>query len=164
MHPIKGEPYTSVEQPAECLPFRKDDHMERGKKILNIAGWTVIIITQALLGFFGGYIFSIVGYNTWLSTILSLWVGDTIGIFIIGAIVLAFRRSVQPKNYFMRFIACAFAALLPIGVLIILSYFAGYDSDLVQGGWGAMLTVLTVVTGILGFYIPNWIGSPQTDG
>ena len=138
--------------------------MERGKRILNIAGWTVIILLQALFGFFGGYIFSIVGYNTWLSTILSLWVGDTIGIFVIGAIVLAFRRSVQPKNYFMRFIACAFAALLPIGVLIILSYFAGYDSDLIQGGWGAMLTVLTVVTGILGFYIPNWIGSPQTDG
>lgn len=138
--------------------------MNNGGKILAVLGWIITIIFQALLGLFMGYIFSIVGYNTWLTTILSLWVGDAIGIFIVGATSLALRPSVQPKNYFMRFSASAFGALLPIAVLIVLSYITGYDSDLIQGGWGAMLTVLSIVTGILGFYIPSWIGSSQTDG
>jgi hypothetical protein len=137
--------------------------METGRKILNVIGWVVTILLQALLGFFVGYIFSVVGYNTWLSTILSLWVGDTIGIFIIGAISLALRHSMQPKSYFMRFSACAFGALIPIGVLILLSITSGYDSDLIQGGWGAILTVLSVATGILGFYVPGWILAPETD-
>lgn len=138
--------------------------MDTGRKILYVTGWIVTIILQALLGFFMGYIFSIVGYNTWLSTILSLWVGDTIGIFIIGAISVAMRPSVQPKNYFMRFSACAFGALLPIAVLIVLSFSKGYDSDIIQGGWGAILTVLSVMTGILGFYIPSWVLTSKTDG
>jgi hypothetical protein len=138
--------------------------MERGKKVLNIAGWAVVVILQALLGTFSGFILSGTGYNTWLSYLLSWWVGDTIGVFIIGAIALALRRSVQSKNYFMRFTACAFGALLPIGVLIMLSYISGFDSDLIQGSWGAMLTVLAVVTGILGFYVPGWIVPVQTDG
>jgi hypothetical protein len=135
--------------------------MENSRKTLNIAIWTATIVLQALFGTFAGFILSGTGYNTWLSYLLSWWVGDTIGIFVVGAISLVMRRSIQPKSYFMRFVACAFGALLPIGVLIVLSYIAGFDSDLIQGSWGAILTLLAVVTGILGFYVPSWIGPPQ---
>ena len=130
--------------------------MNTGMKILNVIGWILTIVLQVLVGFFGGFIFAVSGYNTWLSTILSLWVGGALGIFAVGAIALQLRRSVVHKNHFIRFSATALGALIPVAILIILSYNVDYDSDLIQNRWGAILAMLAVVTGILGFYAPGW--------
>lgn len=130
--------------------------------ILNVIGW-MLTIMQPLIGFFGGFIFSVVGYNTWLSSILSLWVGDAVGIFSAGAIALLLRRSEAPKRFFMRFAATAFGSLIPIGVLIVLSMNLGYESDVIQGRWGAILALLAVVTGVIGFYVPSWVNIPESD-
>ena len=131
-------------------------------KILNVIGW-ILAIMQPMIGFFGGFIFAVVGYNTWLSYTLSLWVGDAVGIFAAGAIALLLRRSEAPKRFFMRFAATAFGSLIPIGVLIVLSMNLGYDSEVIQGRWGAILTVLAVVTGVIGFYTPSWFNIPEAD-
>jgi hypothetical protein len=130
--------------------------------ILNVIGW-MLTIMQPLIGFFGGFIFSVVGYNTWLSTILSLWVGDAIGIYAAGAIALLLRRSEDPKRFFMRFAATAFGSLIPIGILIVLSMKLGYESDVIQDRWGSILSLLAVVAGVIGFYVPGWINIPEAD-
>lgn len=125
------------------------------RKILDTAGWIVTILLQVLLGLFLGFVFSVIGRSTWLLDFMSLWLGDTIGVFAVGAVALLIRRSMQPRIFLPRLGATALAAMLPILILILLVLSAGYESELIQGGLGALLTMLTPVSGVLGFYAPR---------
>jgi hypothetical protein len=133
-------------------------------KILNIIGWIVTLLLQILLGLFLGFVFSVIGRSTWLLDFISLWLGDTIGVFAVGALALLLRRSTQPKIYLLRLGATALGALMPILILIVLVLTLGYESDVIQGRWGAILTMLAVVTGLAGFYIPSWLFRDNGDG
>ncbi len=138
--------------------------MNVAQKILDIIGWIVTLLLQVLLGLFLGFVFSVIGRSTWLLDFISMWLGDTIGVFAIGALALLIRRSTHPRILLMRLGATALGALIPIGILILLVLSLGYESEAIQDRWGAILTMLAVVTALVGFYFPSWLFRGNSEG
>ncbi|MFH2039072.1 MAG: hypothetical protein ABIJ65_06520 [Chloroflexota bacterium] len=74
----------------------------------------------------------------------------------LGALAIAMRKSIQPKKYLARLIFAFAGMLVPIAVLIAVGTSQGYDSELINGGLGMLMTVLAVILAIVGFYLPGW--------
>ncbi len=46
--------------------------------------------------------------------------------------------------------------LIPIAILVAVGLKEGFDSEVINGGLGLILTVLANLVGTIGFYIPGW--------
>ena len=131
------------------------------KKIFSILGWIITIVLQIALGQIGGTLAIAIGQGKMQESMILLWVGITAGVFLIGALAILLRHAIHPKKYIFRLGLTCLGALIPITVLLIFGLNQGFDSEIISGGLGLILTLFASILGLIGFYIPGWIKSKQ---
>jgi hypothetical protein len=148
--------------------------MNTRKKIFKIAGWIFTILNQAVMGYLTIFLFSVMGstlltpdntsWRGWLINLLVVWLGFGIGVFSVGALSLNLGWSGSPKKYRARLIGTVIGGLIPILVLIGIRLAiapSGTDSqfqEVIANQWQPRLTTISLLTGLLGFYLPGWMG------
>lgn len=144
------------------------------KKILRIVGWIFTILNQAVMGYLTIFLFSVMGstlltpdntsWGGWLINLLLVWLGFGIGVYSVGALSLNLGWSGSPKKYRARLIGTAIGGLIPILVLIGIRMVIapnGTESqfkDVIANQWQPRLTSSSLVTGLVGFFLPGWMG------
>jgi len=144
------------------------------KKILRIAGWIFTILNQAVMGYVTIFLFSVLGstlfspditsWGGWITILLFVWLGFVIGVYSVGALSLNLGWSGSPKKYRQRLFFTLMGGVIPILVLIGIRLAIapnGTESqykEVIANLWQPRLTSSSLVTGLLGFYLPGWIG------
>ena len=129
------------------------------KKILNVLAWIITIVFQIALGQIAGTIAIAIVQGKMPESMILLWVGITVGVFLIGALAILLRRTIRPKKYLFRLGLTGLGVLIPVAILIAVGLNQGFDSEIISGGLGLILTLLASILGMIGFYIPGWIKS-----
>jgi len=127
------------------------------KKILNVLAWIITFALQIALGQITGTVALAIGRGKMPGSMILLWIGITIGVFLIGALAILLRRSIRPKKYLFRLGMTGLGALIPIAILIFIGLSQGFDSEIINGGLGLILTLFACILGMICFYIPGWI-------
>lgn len=143
------------------------------KKTLRIAGWVFTIANQAVMGYVTIFLFYALGstlfspdntsWGDWLSILLVVWLGFAIGVYSVGALSLNLGWSGSPKKYRQRLFCTLMGGAIPILVLIGIRLAIapnGMDSqfqEVITNQWQPRLTSSSLVTGLLGFYLPGWM-------
>jgi len=126
------------------------------KKILNFFAWLLTLLLQAALGMVAGTFGVGMGQGRMPISLVYTGLGIFIAVFLLGALAIAMRKSIQPKKYLARLIFAFAGMLIPIAVLISVGTSQGYDSELINGSLGLLMTVLAILLAIVGFYLPGW--------
>ncbi len=126
------------------------------KKILNFFAWLITLLLQAALGMVAGTVGVGIGQGKMPDSLLITGLGIVIGVFLVGALAIAVRKSIQPKKYLPRLVYAFIGMLVPMAALVAVGTSQGYDSELIDGGLGLLMTVLAVLLAIIGFYLPGW--------
>lgn len=128
--------------------------MKIAKAALDGFVWVIAILFQALAGLVTGYIFFADGYGD----IVFMWLGITLGVFVIGVLVTIFRKAFQPKKYLLRLGLSGLCASLPLIVFYqtdLFFYNADYETPL-------EFPFAAVLMSILGFYIFRWLNNGRS--
>jgi hypothetical protein len=154
-HPRMGkEKVISTIKTSEFIIIRRSFHtsvdkMKIVKTTLNIAAWVIAIVFQIVMGFIVGYTFFAEGYGN----IIFMWIGMTIGIFLMGMLVTVFRRTISPKRYFLRLGLTALCVSVPLIVFYRSKQFI-YNADYETPPF---FPFLAIIVGIIGFYVIGWL-------
>lgn len=133
--------------------------MSAVKKIFNVLSWIITILFQVASGQIAGRIAITIGQGKVLESIIFLWIGIAVGVFLIGALAILLRRSIYPKKYLSRLGLTSLGVLIPIAILVAVGLSQGFYSEIFNNGLGLMLKRLAYIFGMIGFYIPGWIKS-----
>ncbi len=131
--------------------------MSTGKKILSVLGWIITVILQVAFGQIAGTIALAIGRGEMPESMIFLGIGIAVGIFLIGALAILLRRAIQPKKYLSRLGFTVLGVLIPLTILVAIGLSQGFDSEIINGGLGLLLTLLASVLGMIGFYVPGWV-------
>ena len=143
------------------------------KKILRIAGWIFTILNQAVMGYVTIFLFSVLGstlfspditsWGGWITILLFVWLGFVIGVYSVGALSLNLGWSGSPKKYRQRLFFTLMGGAIPILVLIGIRLAIAPNGtenqykEVIANLWQPRLTSSSLVTGLLGFYLPGWM-------
>ncbi len=117
------------------------------KIILNILTWIISVTFQIVTGFVVGYIFFAEGYGN----ILFLWIGITLGVFLVGILGTILRKTISPKRYFLRLGLTALGVSLPFVVFYRTDlFFYNADYEIFP-----LVPFLAIAIGIMGFYVSD---------
>lgn len=140
------------------------------RKIASVIIWTITILAQVKFSFFAGMIVFPAGGGQIPISVLFMWLGTTLGIFLIGALPLSLMRSISPKQYLARLILTALVVLIPLAIISTFGYALNGDKEIIGSGLdffnftnvGTYIFLFSApVLGVLGFYIPNWISAEK---
>jgi hypothetical protein len=131
--------------------------MNAVKKILDILAWIVTILLQVATGQVAGTLALAIGRGQMPASLFLLGLGIGVGVFLIGALAILARRAIRPKKFLSRLGLTLAGVLIPIAILAAVGSSQGFDSEILNGGLGLLLTLLACILGTLGFYIPGWI-------
>ncbi len=131
--------------------------MSTGKKILSVLGWIITVILQAAFGQIAGTIALAMGGGKMPESMIFLGIGIAGGVFLIGALAILLRRAIQPKKYLSRLGFTVLGVLIPLAILVTIGLSQGFDSEIINGGLGLLLTLLASLLGMIGFYFPGWV-------
>ena len=131
--------------------------MSTGKKILSVLGWIITVILQVAFGQIAGTIALAIGRGKMPESMIFLGIGIAVGVFLIGALAILLRRAIQPKKYLSRLGFTVLGVLIPLAILVAIGLSQGFDSEIINGGLGLLLTLLASILGMIGFYVPGWI-------
>ncbi len=126
------------------------------KKVLNVLVWIITILLQIAMGQIAGTIALAIGQGKMPESMFLLWIGIALGVFLIGALAILLRRAIQPKKYLSRLGFTSLGVLIPVAILLVIGLSQGFDSEIINGGLGLLLTLLASVLGMLGFFLPGW--------
>jgi hypothetical protein len=132
--------------------------MSAGGKFLSGLGWLITIPLQVIIGYLAGVFALGIARGALPVGILYIWLGITLGIFLMGALVLLVRRAIRPKKYLARLGFTLLGAAIPLAILWALGTSQGFDSQAIQGGLGLLLPILAAILGLVGFYVTGWFG------
>lgn len=125
--------------------------MKTAKAALHGFLWIIIILFQIVVGFVTGYNFFAEGYGD----LVFMWLGITLGVFVIGLVSTVFCKTFQPKKYLVRLGLSGLCASLPLIIFYqtdLFFYNADYETPL-------EFPLLAVLMGILGFYVFHWLNN-----
>jgi hypothetical protein len=140
------------------------------KFILRLFGWLLTIILQIAAAFLIVFLFTIIfaGVDTtsrlgWLESLFVIWLGDVIGINLVG--MAAMRLVWKEYRVLMapRLIGTMVGALIPFLILMLIGYRVPVGDagtpfyDLVTNYWQPILTQAALFTAIVGYYFPNFL-------
>jgi len=142
--------------------------MESRPKLLTIIGWALTIILQGTLALVMVFVISlffpgldITTRGGWISSLIAIWLGFTLGIFAGGWFQVR-RRESTTRLYSTRLGWTALAVLLPLAILVGIGL--RYDPsdgsafrDFILNNWEPRLSQLSLWLGIIGYYLPDWI-------
>ncbi|MFH2039078.1 MAG: hypothetical protein ABIJ65_06550 [Chloroflexota bacterium] len=126
------------------------------KKILNFFAWLLTLLLQAALGMVAATFSVAVGQGRMPISLVYTGLGILLGVYLLGALAIAMRKSIQPKKYLPRLVFAFVGMLGPILVLYLVGNSQGYDSEIISGGLGLLMTGLAVLLAIVGFHLPGW--------
>lgn len=131
--------------------------MNAVKKILSVLGWILTIMFQIAFGQIAGTFALAIGQGKMPESMIFLGIGIAAGVYLIGALAILLRRAIRPKKYLARLGLTCVGVLIPIAILVAVGLSQGFDSEIINGGLGLLLTLLASILGMLGFYIPGWV-------
>ncbi len=131
--------------------------MNAVKKILSVLGWIIAIMFQIAFGQIAGTFALAIGRGKMPESMIFLGMGIAVGVYLIGALAILLRRAIRPKKYLFRLGLTCVGVLIPIAILVAVGLSQGFDSEILNGGLGLLLTLLACILGVVGFYLPGWI-------
>lgn len=134
-----------------------ENKMNSVRKILNVLVWIITVVLQVALGQVAGTIALAIGQGKMPESMFLLWIGIAVGVFLIGALAILLRRAIQPKKYLSRLGFTSLGVLIPVAILSVIGLSLGFNSEIINGGLGLLLTLLASVLGMIGFFLPGWI-------
>lgn len=129
------------------------------KKLLSVLGWIVTILLQGVIGYLAGVVGLGIGRGAMPVSIIFMWLAITLGLFLVGALALLLRRAMRPKRYLARLGVAALGVMIPLAIMVAVGLSQGFDSEALSGGLGLLLPLLATILGLVGFYVPGWVGS-----
>ncbi len=126
-------------------------------KFLSVLGWIITIVLQIAFGQIAGTFALAIGRGEMPESMIFLGIGIAVGVYLIGALAILLRRAIRPKKYLARLGLTCVGVFIPIAILVAVGLSQGFDSEIINGGLGLLLTLLASVLGMLGFYIPGWV-------
>ncbi|MEW6093532.1 MAG: hypothetical protein AB1531_06155 [Chloroflexota bacterium] len=131
--------------------------MSAVKKIFSVLGWIITIVLQIAFGQVAGTFALAIGQGRMPESMIFLGMGIAVGVYIIGALAILLRRAIRPKKYLARLGFTCVGVLIPIAILVAVGLSQGFDSEILNGGLGLLLTLLACILGVVGFYLPGWV-------
>src|SRR5215208_1117758 len=71
-------------------------------RILSWFAWLITIALQVIVGYIVGVLAFLIGNGEMPISIILMWLGMTLSIFLIGTIAISLRKTFVPKKYFAR--------------------------------------------------------------
>src|SRR5690349_14064551 len=114
------------------------------RELLDFVAWILAVLLQIIGGLVGGYLMFAEGYGS----LIYMWFGMTLSIFLVGALAILFRPAITPKSYALRLGLVAAGTSLPLVIFYfspLFIYNADYETP-------PEFPILATVAGVICFY------------
>ena len=114
-----------------------------------------LLFFQIVIGLLGFVISGKLSQYSWLTNLLLLWLGITLGMYL-GGVPFFFQKSFNPKKSLFRFATTALGAFIPVLLLVLSGLGLGIQSSIYEVA-APILAFSALALGLLGFFLPGWI-------
>jgi hypothetical protein len=125
------------------------------KKVLDWLAWIITISLQVITGLIVGEAAFNLGFGKMPISIIQMWLGMTLSIFLIGALAISLRKTIVPKKYLARASFVALGVILPLAILAAIGVALNADNEIINSEPDSVLPILAPIFGMIGFYIPS---------
>ena len=133
------------------------------KKLLNFFAWLITSLFQVIVGMVLATLAVGLTQGQMPISLIIAALGLLVGVYAAGAVIIALRKSIQSKRYFLRLVLSFVGVFIPYAYMIYSGSIIGYDNPRFSEGLGLLMTILAALLGVIGFSLPGWFGRKKKD-